>query len=54
VVFYEPKAVYRAFKEDVPDEPETMEIGKAKVVREGSDVTLFPTARDAAGAGSRG
>lgn len=41
VVFYEPKAVYRAFKEDVPDEPETMEIGKAKVVREGSDVTLI-------------
>lgn len=41
VVFYEPKAVYRAFKEDVPDEPEVMEIGKAKVVREGSDVTLI-------------
>ena len=41
VVFYEPKAVYRAFKEDVPDEPETMEIGKAKVVREGNDVTLI-------------
>lgn len=41
VVFYEPKAVYRAFKEEVPDEPETMEIGKCKVVREGSDVTLI-------------
>ena len=41
VVFYEPKAVYRAFKEDVPDEPETMEIGKAKVIREGNDVTLI-------------
>jgi pyruvate dehydrogenase E1 component beta subunit len=41
VVFYEPKAVYRAFKEEVPDEPETMEIGKAKVVREGNDVTLI-------------
>ena len=41
VVFYEPKAIYRAFREDVPDEPETMEIGKAKVVREGSDITLI-------------
>src|SRR5262245_9007746 len=41
VVFYEPKAVYRAFKEDVPEEPETMEIGKARVVREGHDVTLI-------------
>lgn len=41
VVFYEPKAVYRAFREDVPDEPETMEIGKANVVREGEDITLI-------------
>lgn len=41
VVFYEPKAVYRAFKEDVPDEPETMEIGKANVVRSGDDITLI-------------
>ena len=41
VMFYEPKACYRAFKEDVPDEPETMEIGKANVVRGGSDVTII-------------
>ena len=41
VVFYEPKAVYRAFKEDVPDEPETMEIGKARIVRDGTDITLI-------------
>ncbi|TVQ51667.1 MAG: alpha-ketoacid dehydrogenase subunit beta [Phycisphaerales bacterium] len=41
VVFYEPKAVYRAFKEDVPDEPESMEIGKAKVAREGNDLTMI-------------
>jgi len=40
VIFYEPKACYRAFKEEVPDEPETMEIGKAQIVREGSDVTI--------------
>jgi pyruvate dehydrogenase E1 component beta subunit len=41
VIFYEPKACYRAFKEEVPDEPETMEIGKAQVVREGRDVTII-------------
>ncbi len=41
VMFYEPKACYRAFKEEVPDEPEFMEIGKANIVREGSDVTLI-------------
>ena len=41
VVFYEPKAVYRAFREDVPAERETMEIGKAQVVRSGSDITLI-------------
>ncbi len=41
VMFYEPKACYRAFKEEVPDQPETMEIGKAHVVRQGSDVTII-------------
>lgn len=41
VVFYEPKAVYRLFKEDVPDEPETMDIGKANIVRQGNDITLI-------------
>jgi len=41
VIFYEPKAVYRAFKEEVPDEPEVMEVGKAKVVREGTDITMI-------------
>jgi pyruvate dehydrogenase E1 component beta subunit len=41
VIFYEPKALYRAFREEVPDEPEQMEIGKAQVVREGTDLTLI-------------
>lgn len=41
VIFFEPKAVYRAFKEEVPDEPETMPLGKAQVVREGTDITLI-------------
>ncbi len=41
VIFFEPKAVYRAFKEEVPDEPETMPLGKAQVAREGMDITLI-------------
>ncbi len=41
VIFYEPKACYRAFKEEVPDEPEAMEFGQARVVRQGSDVTII-------------
>ena len=41
VIFYEPKALYRAFKEQVPDEPETMPIGVAQVVREGADLTII-------------
>ncbi|MCP4247340.1 MAG: alpha-ketoacid dehydrogenase subunit beta [bacterium] len=41
VVFFEPKALYRAFREEVPDEPETMPLGKAHVARSGSDLTLL-------------
>jgi pyruvate dehydrogenase E1 component beta subunit len=41
VIFFEPKAVYRAFREEVPDEPETMEIGKGVVARQGKDVTII-------------
>ena len=41
IIFYEPKAVYRAFREEVPDEPEVMELGKAEIVREGTDLTLI-------------
>ena len=40
VVFFEPKKVYRAIKEEVPEEEYTIPIGKANVVKEGSDVTL--------------
>jgi pyruvate dehydrogenase E1 component beta subunit len=40
VVFYEPKAVYRAFREEVPDEPEQIEIGKAQIIRPGADVSI--------------
>lgn len=41
VIFFEPKALYRAFREEVPEEPETMPIGKGTVAREGRDVTLI-------------
>ncbi|MCA9580210.1 MAG: alpha-ketoacid dehydrogenase subunit beta [Myxococcales bacterium] len=41
VLFFEPKRVYRAVKMEVPDEAYEIEIGKAKVVREGSDVTMI-------------
>ncbi len=41
VVFYEPKAVYRAFREEVPEAEETFPIGKSQLVREGNDITLI-------------
>jgi len=40
VIFFEPKRVYRSFREDVPDDEYLIPIGKAKVVQEGSDLTL--------------
>src|SRR5215510_11453812 len=40
VVFFEAKALYHAAREDVPDEPEAMPIGRARLDREGRDVTL--------------
>ena len=41
VIYMEPKRLYRAFKEEVPDEEEVMEIGKARIVREGEDITVI-------------
>ena len=40
VIFLEPKKIYRAFKQEVPAEDFTVEIGKAKVLKEGSDITV--------------
>jgi pyruvate dehydrogenase E1 component beta subunit len=40
VIFFEPKRVYRSFKEEVPEEMYTVPIGKAKVVAEGEHVTV--------------
>jgi pyruvate dehydrogenase E1 component beta subunit len=40
VIFFEPKALYHAVKEEVPVGEETWPIGKARVAREGKDLTL--------------
>jgi pyruvate dehydrogenase E1 component beta subunit len=41
VVFLEPKKIYRAFREEVPDERYEVPIGEAAIRREGSDVSVF-------------
>lgn len=40
VIFLEPKRIYRAFKQEVPEEDYVIPIGKAKVLQEGTDVTV--------------
>lgn len=40
VIFMEPKRIYRAFKQEVPEEEYIVPIGKAKVVKEGTDITV--------------
>jgi len=41
VIFFESKALYRAFREEVPEDEEALPIGKSQVVREGGDLTLI-------------
>jgi pyruvate dehydrogenase E1 component beta subunit len=41
VLYFEPKRLYRAFKEEVPEERYEIPIGKANVLQEGNDVTLI-------------
>ncbi len=41
VLFLEPKRIYRAFREDVPEDEYTVPIGKARVVTEGDDITMI-------------
>lgn len=41
VIFFEPMRIYRAFREEVPAEYYTVPIGKASVVRDGRDCSLF-------------
>ena len=40
VLFWEPKRIYRAFKQEVPKEAYEIPIGKAKVLQEGTDITV--------------
>jgi 2-oxoisovalerate dehydrogenase E1 component beta subunit len=40
VIFFEHKALYRKIKEELPSEEFTVPIGKAKVAREGRDLTI--------------
>ena len=40
VIFMEPKRIYRAFKQEVPDQEYKVEIGKARVVKKGEGMTV--------------
>lgn len=41
VIFYEAKALYRAFREEVPEEEESLPLGKAHIARAGDDLTII-------------
>ncbi|PYN78686.1 MAG: alpha-ketoacid dehydrogenase subunit beta [Candidatus Rokuibacteriota bacterium] len=41
VIFFEAKSLYHAAKEEVPDESESLPIGRAQTVREGDALTLI-------------
>ncbi len=41
IIFYEPKAIYRAFREEVPEKEEVIPIGQSRIVREGGDLTMI-------------
>lgn len=41
VVYLEPKRLYRLFKEEVPEGDHRVPLGKARVVREGSDLSII-------------
>lgn len=41
VIYHEPKALYRLFREEVPEKMETLPIGQAQVVKEGKDITVI-------------
>ncbi|SMD33800.1 2-oxoisovalerate dehydrogenase E1 component [Reichenbachiella faecimaris] len=40
-LFFEHKALYRALSEEIPEDYYTVEIGKAKLVKEGSDLSVI-------------
>jgi len=41
VIFMEPKRIYRAIREEVPEGDYTISLGKARLVQEGKDVTVI-------------
>ena len=41
VIFLEPKRIYRAVRQDIPEESYTVPIGEARLVREGTDLTVI-------------
>ena len=41
VIFLEPTRLYRAGRQEVPEEPYEVPLGKAKIVREGEDLTII-------------
>lgn len=41
VLFLEPTKIYRAFKEDVPQEIYRVPLGKARIMQEGKDLSVF-------------
>jgi pyruvate dehydrogenase E1 component beta subunit len=40
VIYFEPKRIYRAFREEVPEDEYVLPIGKARTVCEGNDLTV--------------
>ena len=40
VIYMEPKKIYRAIKQEVPEEKFKLEIGKARILEEGTDLTI--------------
>jgi len=40
VIFLEPKSIYRTIREEVPEDDYIVPIGKARIAREGSDITI--------------
>ncbi|WP_352422821.1 alpha-ketoacid dehydrogenase subunit beta [Proteiniphilum sp.] len=40
IIFMEPKRIYRAIKQEVSEEKFTLPLGKARVVQEGTDITI--------------
>lgn len=45
VMYFEPKALYRSFRAEVPEEYYTVPLGKAAIAREGKDLTVITYGR---------